>query len=429
MRVVVFVIVTATMTSLIWGLVPAVRVSSPARFVQRQRPRNALIIAEIALALVLLAGTSLLLKSYLRVNDVSPGLRTHNVLTVELSIPRSTYPTAAEVSRFYRRLLANLDTLPGIESAATIRMLPFGGRSNFAQFDVRGAPPRSANEEYGFANLQVVSVKYFNTASVKLLTGRSFTDQDGQGTLPVAIINDALARRVWKSVSPIGAQIRIGPPEWGQPWLTIVGVSSNVLHYGLDQRVPLEIYTALDQTPERDTALFLTTKIDPSVLVAGVRQKIYEVDPEQAASAVRAMEQVIDDSLWQRRVLLWIMLLFAGVALVLSSIAVYGVIAFSIQQRRSEFGIRIAIGAQRRDILKLAVSEGMWLVGIGIMIGLAGSVALMRAIGKLLYDVQPTDPAVFVAITILVAVVAFIAAYLPARRATVTDPMIVLRVD
>ena len=428
-RVLVFVIVIAALTSVIFGLVPAVKISSPTRFARHHRPRNALIIAEIALALMLLAGTSLLLKSYLRVRDVSPGLRTQNVLTVELSIPRATYPGNADVSRFYSRLLEAVNSLPGIESAATISTLPFGGRSNFAQFDVKGAPPRSSDEEYGLANQQVASANYFKTAGVKLLAGRSFSDQDGEGAFPVAIINDALARRVWRTESPIGGQIRIGPPEWGLPWRTIVGVTGNVLHYGLDQKIPLEIYVPFDQSPVRESALFLNTSIDPSVLTGGVRQKIYQVDPDQAASAIRSMEQVIDSSLWQRRVLLWIMLLFGGVALILSSIAVYGVIAFSVQQRQTEFGIRIALGAQHGDILRLAVREGMWLVAIGISSGLIGSIVVTSGIARLLYDVRPTDPEAFVAITILLAIVAFIAAYIPARRATSADPMIVLRTD
>jgi putative ABC transport system permease protein len=428
-RVLMFVILIAALTSILFGLMPAIKISGPTRFARRHRPRNALIVTEIALAVMLLAGTSLLVKSYLRVQDVSPGIRTQNVLTVEMSIPRETYPSNADVSRFYNRVLTAVNGLPGIDSAATVRTLPFGGRSNFAQFDVRGAPARDSNDQDVLANQQIVSANYFTTAGVKLLAGRFLTDQDGEGAPAVAIINDALARRVWKNEPPVGAQIRIGPPEWGLPWLTIVGVTSNVMHYGLDQKIPLEIYVPFDQVPVRDMAIFLTTRIDPSLLVANVRQKIYEADPDQAASAVRSMEQVIDDSLWQRKVLLWIMLLFAGVALTLSSMAIYGVIAFSVQQRQSEFGIRIALGAQRTHILRIAVGEGMRLVLIGICIGLLGSTAAMSGITKLLYDVQATDPAAFLTIAILLAAAAFIAAYIPARRAATADPMSVLRVD
>ena len=428
-RIVIFVIVIAALTSILFGLTPAIKISRPARFARRHRPRNALIVTEIALAVMLLTGTSLLVKSYLRIHDVSPGIRTQNVLTVEMSIPPASYPNNADVSRFYKRVLKAVNGLPGVDSAATVRTLPFGGRSNFAQFDVRGAPARDSNDQDVLANQQIVSANYFTAAGVRLLAGRFFTDQDGEGAPPVAIINDSLARRVWKNESPVGAQIRIGPPEWGLPWLTIVGVTGNVMHYGLDQKMPLEIYVPFDQVPVRDMALFVATRISPSLLIAGVRQKVYEVDPDQAVSAVRSMQQVIDDSLWQRKVLLWIMLLFAGVALTLSSMAIYGVIAFSVQQRQGEFGIRIALGAQRAHILRIAVGEGMRLVAFGTAFGLMGSAATMRGISRLLYDVQPTDPASFISITILLAAVAFIAAYIPARRATMANLMNALRID
>jgi putative ABC transport system permease protein len=428
-RVIGFVIVVAMLTSIGFGLLPALRISRAARFMSGRRSRNVLVVSEVALALVLVAGASLLLKSYERVDRVSPGMRTQDLLTFDLALPRTRYPANSDISASYSRVLQSVANLPGVESAATAWTLPFSGRTNFAPFQAKSAVNESPDQNHEFANQQIVSVSYFATADVKILAGRSFTDQDGALAPRVAIINQALARRIWQSRNPIGEQIRVGPPEWNQPWLTIVGVSQNVLHYGLDQKVPLEIYQPFDQVPARDSVVFLHTRMDSASLAQTLRQKIFEIDRDAAVPPLRSIRQVIDDSLWQRRTLLSIMILFGSVALVLSSMGLYGVIAHSVQQRQTEFGIRIALGAQPRDILKLAVGEGIRLASLGIVIGIVVASISARTVRTLLYDVGTNDPAVFAATLVLLATVVIIAAYIPARRANADDTISRLRVD
>jgi len=422
-RVVVFVIVVAMLTAIGLGLFPALRISQPVRFKSDHRTRNVLIVSEVALALVLVTGASLLLKSYARVENVSPGMRTQDLITADLSIPRTRYPANSDISSFYSRVLQSISQIPGVESAALVSTLPFSGRSNFAPFEAEGAAKEPATHNHEFANQQIVSTDYFATAGVKVLDGRSFTAHDTDGTERVAIINQALARRLWNDRDPISQKIRIGPPEWNQPWLTIVGICQNVMHYGLDQRVPLEIYQPFNQVPVRDVAVLLYTRMDAAHLAATFREKIFEIDRDEPVSVVRPIGQVIDDSLWQRRTLLSIMILFGSVALILSSMGLYAVIAYSVQQRQTEFGIRVALGAQNSDIVKLAIGQGIRLASAGILIGLVLASIAARAVRTLLYDVGSNDPIILAGTVALLGTVALIAAYIPARRAAAVDPI------
>jgi putative ABC transport system permease protein len=426
-HVVAFVMVVAIFISIGFGLLPALRISQPTRFMSGHRARNVLVVSEVALAFILVTGASLLLKSYARVENVSPGMRTQDLLTFDLSLPRTRYPANSDISSFYSRVLGALATLPGVESAATAWTLPFSGRSNFAPFAVK--VNESSDPSHEFANQQMVSSNYFSAAGIKIIAGRSFSDDDGPLAPRVAVVNQALVSRIWHDRNPIGEQIRVGPPEWNQPWLTIVGVSQNVLHYGLDQKIPIEIYQPFDQVPARDAVVLLHTRMDPASLAQAVRKKIFEIDPDEAVPPVRSIRQVIDDSLWQRRTLLSIMILFGAVALVLSSIGLYGAIAYSVQQRQTEFGIRIALGARRYDVVKLAIVEGVRLASFGIVIGLVLASIAARAVTTLLYDVGSNDPAVFAATVALLASASVIAAYIPARRATLVDPISRLRGD
>jgi putative ABC transport system permease protein len=428
-HIVVFVIVVTMLTAIGLGLFPTLRISQPVRFKSDHRTRNVLIASEVALALVLVTGASLLLKSYARVENISPGMRTQDLITTDLSIPRSRYPANSDISSFYSRVLQSISQIPGVESAALVSTLPFSGRSNFAPFKAEGAVNEPSIQNHEFANQQIVSADYFATAGVKVLAGRSFTDHDTNGTERVAIINQALARRLWNDRDPIGQRIRVGPPEWNQPWLTIFGISQNVMHYGLDQKIPLEIYQPFNQVPVRDVAVLLHTRVDGAHLAATFREKIFEIDRDEPVSVVRTIGQVIDDSLWQRRTLLSIMILFGSVALILCSMGLYAVIAYSVQQRQTEFGIRIALGAQKFDIVKLAIGEGIRLASAGIIIGLVLASIAARAVRTLLYDVGSNDPIILAATVALLGVVAVVAAYLPARRAAAVDPVSRLRAD
>jgi putative ABC transport system permease protein len=316
-----------------------------------------------------------------------------------------------------------------VESAALVSTLPFSGRSNFAPFEAKGAVNEPSNQNHEFANQQIASPDYFTTAGVKVLAGRSFTDHDTDATERVAIINQALAHGIWNDRDPVGQKIRIGPPEWHQPWLTVVGISQNVMHYGLDQKIPLEIYRPFNQIPVRDVAVLLHTRVDAAHLATALREKIFEIDRDEPVSVVRTIGQVIDDSLWQRRTLLSIMVLFGAVALILSSMGLYAVIAYSVQQRQTEFEIRVAFGAQNSDIVKLALREGLRLASAGILIGLVLASIAARAVRTLLYDVGSNDPIILAATVALLGTVALIAAYIPARKAAAVDPLSGLHAD
>jgi predicted permease len=363
------------------------------------------------------------------VQRVVPGLNPENLLTMQMSIPESKYAREADILSFYAQTLDDLRSVPGVEAVAAVQMLPFGGRSQLAPFEVSGTDADATSGDHGLANQQVVSAGYFATAGIGIRAGRPFGEQDGQGALRVAIINMEMATQVWKGQDPIGQQIRIGPPEWRQPWLTIVGIANNVMHNGLDQQTPLEIYVPLNQVPVRESAIILRTTSPPLSYAGAARQRIFEIDRDLAVSDIRPMEQVIDDSLWQRKVLLVVMVLFAGMALVLCSTGLYGTISYSIEQRRKEFGIRVALGARNREILRLAIRDSVRLALGGIMVGIAAALFLLQGMSTVLYGIDTYDTVTFGLVTSLLFVITLVAAYVPARRATKADPVSILKTD
>jgi putative ABC transport system permease protein len=380
-------------------------------------PRGFLVVSEVALAVVLLTGAGLLIKSFVRLSQVDPGFRAENVLTVSMT---RTKPGDAA---FYSGVLERVDALPGITAAGVVNILPLSGRQWGQNITIEGRSPRAPGD-FIFANHRAVSLNYFRAMGVRQLKGRPFTAHDLYA--PVAIINQTMARRYWPNEDPVGKRFLIGLPEQTHHWVSVVGVVGDVKHFGLDAEPLPEMYF-LEWSSR--TTLIVRAALPPENLVTTVRGIIHSVDPEQPVSDIRTMESIVSESVASRRITTMLASIFAALALVLAGIGLYGVISYSVAQRSHEIGIRIALGAERGQILLLAVGEAVKLTSIGLGIGLLAAFAFTRVLSSLLFAVGAHDPAIFLAVAVVFAAVAMLASYLPARRASKVDPIIALRYE
>ena len=403
---------------------------------RRNRTRSLLVISEVALSLVLLIGAGLLVKSFMRLQQVSPGFSTSNLLLVRLSLPQANYSSPQAVTAFYQKLAPRIESLPGVEGVGVANVLPLSASNVRTDFSIVGRPPLSPTEMPGAQN-RWVSPGYFQTMRVPLLKGREFTEQDGAESPGVVVIDEALARRFFKpDESPLGFHLRIDDGA-GQPReVEIVGVSGDVKHFGLDDEPTPTLYAPVYQVPKgsvsfliSNMSLLVRTASDPLAQAAAVRREVQDVDKDVPASSTRTMEQFLSASVAPRRFNVLLLGIFAGTALLLAAIGIYGVIAYSVTQRTHEIGVRMALGAKRSDVLKLVVGEGLRLAFIGVATGLVAALFLTRLMSSLLYGVSTTDPTIFAGIPLLLIIVALAACYLPARRATKVDPMVALRYE
>jgi len=466
-QVLAFTFALALLTSLIFGLAPALQATrgdlnealkeggrSGGSGARTHRIRNVLVVAEIALALVLLVSAGLMINSLLRLQHIDPGFRTDNILTMQIALPEANYPDEhlELAANFYRQLTERVATLPGVQSVGMTSALPLTNSSWGKLFSVEGRPMPQSFEDIAVVQFRQVNADYFEALAISLIKGRAFTPNDTRDTLPVAVINEAMARRHFAGVDPSGKRVWLGPPEemippqmlppgfdiktFRLPRFTIVGVIKDVRYNGLTQQSAPEIYTLHEQTvlskfPDTARSMYLAirTTNNPLSLTAAVRRQVQEIDKEQPIADVATMEQLLATSLSQSRLSALLLLIFAGVALALASVGIYGVMSYSVTERTHEIGIRMALGAARRDVLWLVIKRGMMLVGSGVLIGLAGALGLTRLMASLLFDVSTTDPMTFTMIALLLAGVALVACYVPARRATKVDPMIALRYE
>jgi putative ABC transport system permease protein len=432
-----FTILASLLPGIVFGLLPALRLSRPDIMhglkeggrtgmsdASSSRVRNSLVVSEVALALVLLVGAGLLLKSFVRLREINPGLNPTGVLTAQVWLPRAKYREPQQQAAFTKEILQKLQALPGVKSAGAVADLPLSGPGASRYFAIEGAPPTRPGEGRN-ASFNLATPDYFQTLGIPLIRGRNLDARDIQGAPEVAVINEAMARRFFPDEEALGKRIRIAE----QPWRTIVGVIGSVRRSGLETEAMPEMYYPLLQEPLPFMALLVKTTRDPRTLTADLRNAVRAVDRDQPVFEVKTMDDVVKGSMSSRRLTMVLLASFATMAIVLAAIGIYGVISYLVTQRTHEIGVRMALGAQRGDVLRLILGHGMVLAAVGIALGVMLSLGLTRLLSGFLFGVSSTDPWIFLAVSILLAAVALLAGYIPGRRATKVDPMVALRAE
>jgi predicted permease len=429
-RVMAFAFVLTAATGLCFGLVPAIQASRPdldgvlkeagrgGGGAAGHRFRDALVVAEVTLSLVLLVGAGLLLRSAAALQRADLGFHPDHVLTAEFRLPPAKYPAPRAIAAFFRQALERLRAVPGIESAALVRAVPFSGNGGSAAFQVEGQPAPLRGRE-PVAQLNIVSPDYFRTMGIPQLEGRDFDAHDTAAAPPVIVVNATMARQLWPGMDPIGRRLRLGDTGWA----TVVGVVGDVRHSGPSEPPQPQVYTTHEQDARIFAGVVARTAGDPMALAAPMRAALWSVDKDQPVWKVRAMEELVTGSrgaAWAMSLLVGV---FAAVALALAGVGIYGVMTYAVSQRTREIGIRMALGAVPRRVLRLVVGRALALTGIALVLGAVGATALARLLGTLLFGVGPADPLTFVAAAAVLATVGLLAAYLPARRAARIDPV------
>jgi putative ABC transport system permease protein len=391
------------------------------------RIRSFLLASEVALAVLLSVSAGLLLRSFLRVTDVNPGLRTANILTMNLSLPEVKYDTPLKRANFYKNLIERLDALPGVRSSGAVLFLPLrvsilSFRIGVSSFTIEGRPPVTQDRQPE-ADYRIATPGYFNTMGIALRQGRLFDQHDDLDAKRVALVNEAMVRKHFAHENPLGKRIVMGQP------LEIVGVVANAKLYGLDAPVEPAIYVPHMQRPADSMGVVVRTAGDPAAMASAVRREILKMDPGQPVSNVRTMQTVLSDSLMLRRVSMMLLSVFASLALTLATVGIYGLTAYSVSRRTHEIGLRVALGASQSQILRLVVGCGLATSLIGAGIGVAAAFALTRGLSGMLYGVTATDPLVFAGVPLLLVAVSALASYVPARKATRIDPLAALRYE
>jgi putative ABC transport system permease protein len=439
-RVLGFTLAVSLLTGLVFGLVPALHASKPdfneslkdggkgvSKGAQGNRLRSALVVAEVSLALVLLTGAGLMIRSFLRLQEVNPGFNPDNLLTLRVQLPQSKYPDAAKIVPFYQQAIERVRALPGVQNVGAVSQLPLSGSYSSGTTTVERPPV--ADEDVSFeADRRVVTPDYFQAMNIPLVRGRFFTEQDNADGQRVAIIDEKFANRFWPGDDPVGKRIKLGSSQQ-QPWITIVGVVGHIKHYDLNTEGREQAYFPYTQNTASSMFLAVRTSGDPTSMASSVRSAIWSIDSEQPVSQINAMESLVSNSVAQARFNTLLLGLFASIAMILAAVGVYGVMNYSVSQRTHEIGIRMALGAARRDILSLVLRQGITLAATGVGIGLAGAYLVTRLMESLLFGVSATDFTTFAGVALMLVLVAVLASYIPARRATRVDPIVALRYE
>jgi putative ABC transport system permease protein len=441
MRSLGFTLVVSLLTGVLFGLVPALQASksdlnetlkeggrSAGTGARRNHVRNTLIVAEVAIAVVLLVGAGLLIQSLRRLQHVNPGFDPANVLTLNVGLPDVKY-TSQQQASFYRNLHERIEALPGVVSASAIYPVPLGGDRIGVSFETEGRPVPKSDEPV--LEFRVVNPDYFRTMSIPLVKGRDFTARDDKQATPVIIVNEAFAQKFFPGEDPLGKRIKpgIATDETKPVMREIIGVVGDVKHKSLSASADPEGYVPEAQIPFDTMTLVVKTSVPAESITSAVRNEVYALDKDLPVYTVKTMDNYLAASVAQPRFNTLLLALFAGLALVLTVVGLYGVMSYAVVQRTHEMGIRLALGAQTRDIFKLVIGQGMLLALVGVGLGLIGAFALTRIMASLLFGVRATDPLTFGTVSVLMIGVALLACYVPARRATRVDPMVALRYE
>ena len=435
-RMLIFTLLVSLGTAVPLALIPAFQVSKPnlnevlrektSSGLRSARVFNLLVIGEVALAFVLLIGAGLLIKSFRQLSQIDPGFNRQDLLTMQLTLPSLGYPESSQVSAFYKQLLDQLKTVPGVQSIGAIDALPLSGRKTDIQFVIEGRIP-GPGDHLPDEEVRSISPDYFRTMMIPILKGRSFSESDRAGSQMVVVINQALARKYFSNEDPLGKRLAFdGTPE--EPnWREIVGVAGSVKNFGLDLEPKPEFYLPFEQYPSNTVTLVVRTHSHPTDVTGSVRNAVKAQDSNLPVYNVKTMEEVIAASVSQQMLTVRLFGLFSLLALLLASLGVYGVMAYSVTQRTHEIGIRMALGAPPRNVIKLVMKRGMFLVTAGVIIGLLGAFVLTRVVANLLFGISATDVTTFLEITVLLVMISLIATLIPAWRATKVDPVNALR--
>ncbi|HKS80298.1 MAG TPA: ABC transporter permease [Candidatus Acidoferrales bacterium] len=430
----------AILSMFIFGLAPAIRSSradvqaelkdggrTASDSAAANRWRAALATTEVSLALVLLVGAGLMVKSLSRLLSVNPGIRPDHVLTMHISLRTQQYDKDPEILNFWRRVLSGIRALPGVEAAGEATGLPLLDEHWRTDVYVEGSPVPTPGK-FPHPDMHVVTPGYLSAAGTRLLRGRDFTEADDTKSPLVALINKLAAAQLYPNEDPIGKRFMRGHPGKDKPqWVTIVGEVEDTKMYGLANPARLEFYLPLEQAATSEGNLVVKSAVDPAALTSAIRGTVNSVDPDEPISDITTMTQAVEDSVSAQRLVLILLSLFSGLGLVLAAIGIYGVISYSVAQRTHEIGIRIALGAQPGDVVRLILRDGLRIAGAGLLIGGAASLALTRLMSKLLYAVSASDPATFIEVTAILVCMALLACYIPARRTTRVSPVVALR--
>ncbi|HJQ25177.1 MAG TPA: ABC transporter permease [Blastocatellia bacterium] len=429
----------SVLVGIIFGLAPALQASTPdlnetlkegggkTTASGHHRLRSALVVAEVALALVLLVGAGLMMKSFWQILKTNPGFNENNVLTMRMTLPFAKYNTPEQVRSFYEQLNQKVAALPGIESVGLTNYIPLGGSNSSDSFLVEGLPDPPPGQDF-LGRYRVCTPDYFQAMGIQLLNGRGFTEQDSATTPPVAVINETMARQYWPNGDAIGKRFRLSGPLERSPWRAVVGIIRDV-KFEINQAVKPEYYLPMAQIPWSSMVLVARTSGEPLALTQAIRAEVQAIDKDQPVFEVQTMQQARTASTMSFSFSGAMMSIFAGVALLLAGVGIYGVMSYSVAQRTHEIGIRMALGARPADVLQIVVRHGLRLTAIGLSIGTLGAWFLMKLMASLLYEVSANDLTVFAGVPVILLAVALAACFVPARRATRVDPMIALRYE
>jgi predicted permease len=441
-KVLGFTLAVSLLTGLIFGLAPMTQASKfdlnetlkeggrdSGAGSRGNRIRGLLVITEVAISLILLVGAGLLINSFMRLRHIDPGFRADNLLTMRIVLPQLKYADHRRRSAFYTDLIRRVEALPGVQSAAVTNWIPLVLQGDTVGICIEGRPDPGPAERPDVVT-RVVSPHYFATMGIELLQGHEFGEQNRVGSRPVVVISETMARRLWPGEDPVGKRITPGRPDNPDNWCEIIGVVKDVRQFQLDADPKPQMYFTYEQAGFfAPNHLVVRTNVEPQSLAATVRGTVWEIDKDQPVSNISTMEEVLSESVARQRFSTLLLGIFAAVALVLAAVGIYGVMSYSVAQRTREIGIRLALGAQSRDVLKLVIIQGMRLASVGVTVGLIGALALTRLMRSLLFGVSATDPLTFGAIAFVLTGVALLACYVPARRATKVDQMIALRYE